>query len=60
MRVGFGKHNDKSVAVLVLKEPGYIAWALSAANLGGPLARVKERDNRVKPKKYTLQGKGGE
>lgn len=47
MKIGFGKHSDKSVAVLVLKEPGYISWALSQENPNGPLARVKGEAQRL-------------
>ena len=47
MKVGFGKHKDKSVGALVLKQPDYIAWVLSEASPSGPLARVKAEAQRL-------------
>lgn len=47
MKVGFGKHKDKSVATIVLKEPGYVAWVLSESRPSGPLARVKAEAQRL-------------
>lgn len=47
MKVGFGKHKDKSVGALVLKQPDYIAWVISKASTSGPLARVKAEALRL-------------
>ena len=47
MKVGFGKHKDESVETLVLKEPGYVAWALFEASPSGPLSRVKAEAQRL-------------
>lgn len=47
MNVGFCKHSDKSVAILVLKEPEYVAWVLNQPNPSGPLARVQAEVKRL-------------
>lgn len=47
MNVGFGKHKDKSVAILVLKDPEYVLWVLRQPNPSGPLARVQAEVKRL-------------
>ena len=47
MQVGFGKHKDKSVAMLVLKEPAYVDWLCKTPDPSGPLARVKVEAQRL-------------
>ena len=47
MKVGFGKHNGKSVETIILKEPSYIEWALAQASSSGTLARLKGEAQRL-------------
>jgi hypothetical protein len=41
MLVGFGKHLDRSVAWLVLKDPDYVRWALGEADPGHRMLQLQ-------------------
>jgi hypothetical protein len=41
MYLKFGKHSDKSVKMVILKNPAHIAWILTVRNPNGRLAMVK-------------------
>jgi hypothetical protein len=43
MSIGFGKHADKSVALVVLRHPDYTMWVLANRCATGPLAVVRQR-----------------
>lgn len=47
MVVMFGKHQGKTVAFLVLKEPDYVRWVLEQQNPTGGLARVHAEAKRL-------------
>lgn len=47
MKVNFGKHTGKSVESLILKEPGYINWALGNRDASGALLSVKREAERL-------------
>lgn len=41
MRITFGKHNGKSVEMVMLKAPAYVKWVLEQDNAAGQLLIVK-------------------
>lgn len=45
MQVTFGKHASKSSQFLVLKEPGYVRWAL-AQSASGPMSKLQAEAKR--------------
>jgi len=42
LRVTFGKHRGKSLELLFLKEPGYVAWVCDQEKASAPLARLQD------------------
>jgi len=64
MYLKFGKYSDKSVEMIVLKDPAYIAWILTERNPKGRLAIVKGEVQRLirifdaKPFLRDCQGSG--
>ena len=47
MDITFGKHEGKTVAELVIKEPKYVNWILDRTNPSGPMALVIREINRL-------------
>ena len=47
MYLKFGKHSDKSVEMIILKEPAYILWILTERNPKGRLLLVKTEAQRL-------------
>jgi hypothetical protein len=47
MYLKFGKHSDKSVEVIILKDPAYTAWILTVRDPKGRLAIVKSEAQRL-------------
>jgi hypothetical protein len=43
----FGKHNGKSVGLLLLKEPGYVIWLLSQSNPQGAMKSAISEAKRL-------------
>jgi hypothetical protein len=64
MYLKFGKHSDKSVEMIILKDPAYIEWILTVRNPEGRLAMVKIEAQRLirifdaKPFLRSCQGMG--
>lgn len=47
MQITFGKHAGKSLELLILKQPDYIAWMLQQQNAHGAMKRVQEAAKRL-------------
>ncbi len=43
MEITFGKHAGKSLELLILKEPTYIAWMLNQLNASGDMKHAQEK-----------------
>lgn len=47
MKRGFGKHSDKSIEVLLLKDPDYVFWMLDLEDSAGSMARACAEASRL-------------
>ncbi len=47
MRIDFGRHNRKSVELVVLEDPGYVKWVLDQANPSRGLLLLKDEMLRL-------------
>lgn len=47
MYLKFGKYSDKSVEMVILKDPAYISWVLTERNPAGRLAIIKTEVQRL-------------
>jgi hypothetical protein len=64
MKALVGKHKEKEMGLVLLKDPGYIKWLLEAPGLNGALVVMREESERLikefdaKPYENTCSGPG--
>jgi hypothetical protein len=61
MKAPLGKHKDKLMDVIILKEPSYVSWLLDQSAAGGLLAMKNEAKSLISKfdnKRYTVMCSG--